>query len=698
MGRTVREKSIQNNRKLRSSIKPDNSNQLDRASIPGRNPNPNLDAANDGEKGGRNPNARNPNPNFVDDNEWGYYTEDQLEELLLRNLDFIYTEAVSKLVSLGYDKEVALKSILRNGNWYGSMDVLMNILHNAISYMNSSSTNNRNPDELELGFSFTDLRQLGEYSLGGMVCLIQQVRPQFSKAEAMWCLLMSDLHVGRASTMEIPAFAREGTSKDATVSSNAGGVPGLCKFHEGWVFGRTGLPANESSYDATATDLGHTLTSDIESLNRFNLSPSMMSLLKRNVSSFVAGFRANSKAIAQSQSQSHACPSSSSSNEPPISPEKNVGTKDSQNSDFLSSILGSLGNMSIKEKSGVVTDHQHERILNLILQIRELEGQVKERREWAHQKAIQAARKLSNDLNELKILRMEREETLRLMKGKQALEDTTTKSLSEIENAMRNASSQVDHANAIVKRLETENAEIRAEMEAYNLSASESVTTLLEVEKREKKGLKRLLAWEKQKSKMQEEVGEEKQKVARLEQQIQLFKDAHKETEMKWRQDQKAKELAIEQVEKERRAKEAAKANVKTRQEVLRRKIEIDIQRYKDDIQRLEQELSRLKVSAELCQPSVPSNTSSARESDVAKMPKETNARIHHELHKVQEVSHDRECLICMKDEVSIVFLPCAHQVLCVNCNDDHEKNGKTKCPCCGIQIEQRIHVYGTSS
>ncbi|MCI81071.1 MND1-interacting protein 1-like, partial [Trifolium medium] len=61
---------------------------------------------------------------------------------------------------------------------------------------------NGNSDEAELVFS--DLRQLEEYSLAGMVCLLQQVRPNLSKGDAMWCLLMSDLHVGKASTMEIP--------------------------------------------------------------------------------------------------------------------------------------------------------------------------------------------------------------------------------------------------------------------------------------------------------------------------------------------------------------------------------------------------------------------------------------------------------------------------------------------------------------
>ena len=51
-----------------------------------------------------------------------------------------------------------------------------------------------NMDELEPVFA--DLKHLEEYSLAGMVCLLQQVRPNLSKGDAMWCLLMSD-QVGR---------------------------------------------------------------------------------------------------------------------------------------------------------------------------------------------------------------------------------------------------------------------------------------------------------------------------------------------------------------------------------------------------------------------------------------------------------------------------------------------------------------------
>jgi chromosome segregation ATPase len=211
--------------------------------------------------------------------------------------------------------------------------------------------------------------------------------------------------------------------------------------------------------------------------------------------------------------------------------KKGEESHDSKNKEGISSMLSKLQNLKLDEEL-VGEDQKDDMIVTLLQHIKDLDKQVKERKEWAHQKAMQAARKLSSDLTELKMLRMEREETQRLKKGKQTLEDSTAKRLSEMENALRKASGQVDWANAAVRRLETENAEIRAEMEASKLSASESVTTCLEVAKREKKCLKRLLAWEKQKTKLQAEIADEKEKIKELQQCLANIEHAQKEAEV----------------------------------------------------------------------------------------------------------------------------------------------------------------------
>lgn len=43
---------------------------------------------------------------------------------LLKNLDYLCNEAIAKLLSLGYNDDVALKAILRNDYCYGVVGVL----------------------------------------------------------------------------------------------------------------------------------------------------------------------------------------------------------------------------------------------------------------------------------------------------------------------------------------------------------------------------------------------------------------------------------------------------------------------------------------------------------------------------------------------------------------------------------------------
>ncbi|KAK4260260.1 hypothetical protein QN277_003402 [Acacia crassicarpa] len=727
MGCNVREKHLRANRRPRSS-KSDMESCcfLDNASFSKSilessiKPLKNHLAINDSSQNLSSNSNHTLNPNFslnVEETGWGYCTEEQLEEIFLKNLEYLYNEAVSKFVALGYDEDVAIKAILRNGHCCGGRDALTNILHNSLAYLNSNcssncTSGNGNSDESDSAFS--DLRQLEEYSLERMVGSLRQLRPHLSKGDAMWCLLMSDLHVGRASAMETPLHPAPGNGCPAPTASeavsNSVGVlaPTLCRFHGGWGFGNGGgsdLPFNGFfSYSAEMN-----LQRDIELPKRFNLSPSMKSLLKRNVAMFAAGFRANSK---QLQTQAKASPSAitlSSLESPAVSgidvpTEQSGDSQKLNNHDVVYSVLSKFRDLNLDENLEHVTeDQKDEAIVNLFHQIKDLEKQLKERKDWAHQKAIQAARKLSNDLTELKMLRMEREETQRLKKGKQALEDTTMKRLSEMENALRKASGEVDRANAAVRRLETENAEIKAEMEASKLSASESVSTCLQAAKREKKYMKRLVAWEKQKAQLQREISDEKGKILEIQEELVRIKQRQKDAEVKWREELKAKEEALGLVEEEQRSKEAAEANNKRKVEALRLKIEIDFQRHMDDLLRLEQELSRIKASAQSADFQSQSNTSPASESEGAKPQGETIAKMLQELEKQEafsdkEVNCDRECIICMNDEVSVVFLPCAHQVMCASCSDEYGRKGKAACPCCHVPIEQRIHVFGASS
>ncbi|XVE57260.1 hypothetical protein DITRI_Ditri04bG0077400 [Diplodiscus trichospermus] len=204
-------------------------------------------------------------------------------------------------------------------------------------------------------------------------------------------------------------------------------------------------------------------------------------------------------------------------------------------------------------------------LISLAHQIKDLEKQLKERKVWAHQKVMDAARKLNCDLTELKMLRMEKDEMQWIKKRKHTIPDSTTKNLSKVENALRNAYEQLNLANAGVRWLEIESAKIIAEIEASKLA------------------------------KLQEEIASEKNKIKELQQCLARVEQDQKEIELRWREESNAKKLALAQVQEEQRFKEATKARNKRRRGVIRKKIEIDFQHYRDDYQQLEQELSCLK-------------------------------------------------------------------------------------------------------
>lgn len=156
----------------------------------------------------------------------------------------------------------------------------------------------------------------------------------------------------------------------------------------------------------------------------------------------------------------------------------------------------------------------------------------------------------------------------------------------------------------------------------------------------------------------------------------------------------KAKEEALALIEEERCSKDAVEANKKRNLKALRLKIEIDFQRRKDDLLRLEHEIARLKASSRSA--TLPTNESEFEDTD-------TLDKLLQEIDDVRdfsgkEVNSNRDCIICGKDEVSMIFLPCAHQVMCASCGKEYGRKGKVVCPCCRVPIGQRIRIFGATS
>lgn len=331
----------------------------------------------------------------------------------------------------------------------------------------------------------------------------------------MWCLLMSNLHIGQASAIDMPHLPTSTTSTFSTIPDSAANL----------VDGADYAPSPTCLYKFLAT------TSSGKSTD-------LPLAIRRNANTLEVPLETNLLPCQEPLPQPRAkvVLGSSSFKQPQGDASTTIiGARDDTQEDLMDSILKALEAMNLEEEGKLpdgVEDHKKEMILDLVRHIRELEVQVKDQRDWAQKTALQAARKMSNDMIELRTLRMEREENQCMKKGKHAMEDVTMKQLTEMENALKKVSGQVDHAYAVVRKLETKNADIRAEIEASKLSASESARTCLEVARREKKCLKKVRAWEKQKEKIQQEIAEERRKIAETGQKLAEVRAASKEMEV----------------------------------------------------------------------------------------------------------------------------------------------------------------------
>uniref|UniRef100_A0A0E0B284 RING-type domain-containing protein n=1 Tax=Oryza glumipatula TaxID=40148 RepID=A0A0E0B284_9ORYZ len=617
------------------------------------------------------PTASDPDPSGEDAAPWGRASADELEDRLLRRLEDAYAAALARLADLGYCEEAALHAVLRAGHCYGKLgDPVANIVANARVFLSD-------PDHAGGAGGFADLRRLEEYSLAGLVCLLQSSRPTLSRAEAMWCLLSCDLRLDQAISMganlnekPTPAIASAESDELPPPAAAAPGQRGYCHYHT-----------------TTASATPDTALFDPDNFMR---------LAMRQGPGSVSGVIS---CIKTTWSRSNGIASDAQTNQPV--------TMKLSTEEIIDSIVKELKLLDIDKKDApdVKPDPKNEMVRDLIKQTREMEAQLKERKEWAQQKAIQAARKLGTDLTELRVLRMQHDENQRRKKDKQEMEDETMKRLTQLENELKKKSGQLDRSNATVQKLEMENAEIRAEMEAAKLSASESERQCQKLVKKEKKDSKRLEMWDRQKAKLQEDIAECKTKITQVDRELAEINKAIRNMEMKIREDTKAKEENLALAEQEHAKRESAKANAERRLEEIRQKTEVESRCFKDDIKRLEDELARLQKSMGVNHPTVPStHPPGVADRNSTRAPKQpTNQRPSPASNKqsqapTQKASRRRDCVICKREEACVILLQCAHHVLCVGCNKRHEEKGVARCPCCNAKVEERIRVFGASS
>lgn len=334
----------------------------------------------------------------------------------------------------------------------------------------------------------------------------------------------------------------------------------------------------------------------------------------------------------------------------------------------------------------VPRDKKDELIIKLVPRVNDLQNELQVWTDWANQKVKEATGRLLKDQPELKALRQERDMAKQQKKEKQLMEENTMKRLSEMELAVKNATSQFEKANNAARRLEVEQSLLKKEMETAKIRAADSAESYREAKERGQKSLKDAQSWEGQKTMLQEELKAQRDKVTVMQKEVNKAKNRQNQIEAALKQEKTAKGKLTAQacaIKKERKELEALG---KAEEERIKAKAEADVKYYVENIKRLERDITELKLKSEYSRIVALKKGGGGNESKPRKVE-------NHGGGGVAKIKRERECVMCLSEEMSVIFLPCAHQVLCLKCNELHEKEGMMDCPSCRGTIQRRIQA-----
>ncbi|KAL3517525.1 hypothetical protein ACH5RR_020114 [Cinchona calisaya] len=394
-------------------------------------------------------------------------------------------------------------------------------------------------------------------------------------------------------------------------------------------------------------------------------------------------------------------PTSSSLDCKPTLKAKTNNTNSSEVPDYYAGILynESLGKY-------VPQDDKEETILILASHMKALQKEIEGWKDWANEKVMQATRRLGKDQVELKMLRQEKEEADKFKKEMPALEEGSMKRLSEMEYAISNAAAQIESANLSIHRLEADNGVLKTEAEAARLQALRASTNFTQAVYKEQETLKRTQQADTEKIALQEELTSLKHHSADLQSQLEKAKNRKNQIEALWKQEEREKLKYHRQAELLKRETEQWKGQMKAEEDNMRETDERNTQQCVEYIKKLEKEISVLRLESESSRIAAllggvdigyssglikSKIASGCRGFQVPKINK--RLAVFQDNFGAGSVKPERECVMCLTEEMSVVFIPCAHQVLCVECNVLHEKQGMSDCPSCRTPIQKRIPV-----
>ncbi|XP_061356246.1 putative E3 ubiquitin-protein ligase RF4 [Gastrolobium bilobum] len=346
----------------------------------------------------------------------------------------------------------------------------------------------------------------------------------------------------------------------------------------------------------------------------------------------------------------------------------------------------------------VPRDKKDELALKLLHRLQEVLDESRMWNNWVDKKIAQVTNRINKLQDEFRTLKNEKQEAELFKTDKKVLEENAVKRMSEMENAMENTKRQIENATSAAFTLQEENSLLKKELDAAKLWVVKSMTSHQQALEREHMNFKQARSWESQKGLFQDELEKEKHKLPNLQHELDKEKNLQAKVQGRLEQEIVAKEKILAQAASFRKEREQLEARTKSEEDMIRKKEANDLQKYVEDIAKLEEELGELKLNSESEKIAAfrwcidEGNDSFSRNTPTAKGNWKSNASQTMVL-ATGSLRREQECVMCLAEEISVVFLPCAHQVVCSECNELHEKQGMEDCPSCRTPIQHRIHA-----
>jgi flagellin-like hook-associated protein FlgL len=501
-----------------------------------------------------------PQLDVVEVEDWEDPIATQLEELLMTNLETIFSNAIKKVVDLGYNEEMAELAISRKA-LYTEGDLLSNIVCHIMN-------NLKGKGDTTADFVFQNLKQLQHYTLVEMIGILRELRPSLTVTEAMWELLIHDLSITRAITGDDES---SGDVSSETSSDKSGVPPSKSELQSFDIISDFSLTTSQKGSQESKPGSNSKLNSRKELALALRQKFLHMEKTKAcgkggvklakltSVSGLIVEKRLKPQSEIPNQktkrgssykgvsiagvchvsvNDDSALPEACSAAKLPAKDATSTSTtgkttkpKPKPCSSATQKIQNYCAGIPFDEGLGkyVPRDEKDEQILKLVSRAQELQDEVQSWNDWANKKVMQAADKLRRLQAESKSLKKEAEV---YRKERKALEENAEKRISEVEHVMENNEKQLENASSSILILEAKKSLLEKDLEAAKSLAEKSMTTLQEALEREQVAIRKVQSWETEKGLLQDELEKEKKKLSNLQQEIQKGKNLLANTEV----------------------------------------------------------------------------------------------------------------------------------------------------------------------